>query len=48
MKLGDKISWRGVNRIESGLLLREKGGGDWEVSLPNGKFVLVNEKSFIQ
>lgn len=48
MKEGDKVRWSGVNRIEEGTLLREMDGGNWYVSLPNGKFVLVNEKSFIQ
>lgn len=48
MREGDKVRWRGVNRIEHGYLLREMSGGDWYVSLPNGRFVLVNEKSFIK
>jgi len=48
MKEGDRVCWRGVNRIESGFLLREMEGGDWYVSLPNGRFVLVNESSFIK
>ena len=48
MKEGDMISWQGVNRVERGYLLRDMGDGDWYVSLPNGRFVLVNEKSFIK
>lgn len=48
MREGDKVRWRGVNRIEDGTLLREMTNGDWYVSLRNGKFVLVNEKSFIK
>lgn len=47
MREGDKVSWHGVNRVEQGYLLREMGGGDWYISLPNGRFVLVNEASFI-
>lgn len=48
MREGDKVRWRGVNRIEEGVLLREMGGGDWYVSRQNGRFVLVNESSFIK
>lgn len=48
MKEGERVRWRGVNREEEGFLLREMGGGDWYVSLPNGRFVLVNERDFIK
>lgn len=48
MKEGDRVRWNGVNRVETGTLLREMSGGDWYVSLPNGRFVLVNETSFIK
>jgi len=45
MQKGDKVFWKGVNRMEFGALLWEKGGGNWYVSLPNGKAVIVNVKS---
>lgn len=48
MKEGDRVSWHGVNRVEHGYLLREMDNGDWYVSLPNGRFVLVNKTSFIK
>lgn len=48
MKEGDKVRWMGVNKVIEGTLLRELGGGDWYVSLPNKMFVLVNESSFIK
>ena len=48
MKEGDIVRWNGVSRVESGVLVREKCAGDWYVSLSNGKYVLVNEKSFIK
>lgn len=48
MKVGDRVRWRGVNRIESGVLAQSSDGELWLVDLGNGKFVIVNEKSFIQ
>ena len=49
MREGQAVSWRGVNRIEHGLLVeRQSDGEHWLVHLDNGKYVIVNEKSFIE
>ena len=48
MKPGDKISWNGVNRVISGIIVREFSPGQWLVRLDNEKHVIVNEKSIIK
>ena len=48
MKEGELVKWRGVNRIEHGLLVEKQSDGEhWLVSLDNGKCVIVNEKNII-
>lgn len=46
MKPGDKVCWRSVNGFSVGVLCEPAGNGDWYVTLPSGKSMLVNEKSF--
>ena len=52
--VGDRIRWRGVNRIESGIV--EQEGTIWvdeeeiktyEVRLDDGKYVIVSDKSLV-
>lgn len=52
---GERISWQGANKVESGVVEMEakiKVGDEemWNygVQLDNGKFVIVNEKSIIE
>lgn len=48
MKPGEAVAWRGVNRIERGVLFSEQKDGDWIVRCENGKFVVVNENSMFE
>ena len=50
--VGERISWKGVNRIESGIVEQEAritvGNREiwsYEVRLDNGKYVIVSEDS---
>lgn len=45
-----RVSWQGVNKVESGVLLLESSNGLWYVRVdgPDGKVVLVDEKSFLK
>lgn len=44
----DRVSWRAVNGVRSGILDWDMGGGNWMVRLDNGKSVIVNENSFVR
>lgn len=44
---GDIVSWNAVNGVAEGRIQDYLGDNQWLVSLPNGKCVIVNEKSFI-
>lgn len=55
--IGERISWRGVNRTESGMIEEvvdmlpggsQKGGPAYVVRLGNGRLVIVNEKSILE
>lgn len=43
---GQQVSWIGVNRIETGVIIEDLGRGNYMVRTPVGKNVIVNEKSF--
>lgn len=45
--IGRRIYWKGVNRIESGIIADEEGGC-WLVLLDNGKHMIVNRRSIIE
>lgn len=47
MAPGDKVRWEGPNRVLEGTLEKKVEEAGWLVSLPNGKYVIVNEGSFI-
>ena len=47
MKVGDIVKWNGVSRTVQGMLTEDLGNGDWYARLESGKYVLVNESSFI-
>lgn len=47
MKEGDRVYWNAVNGRVGGVLKKLQKDGDWLVLLDNGKYVIVNEKSFI-
>lgn len=44
---GERVSWNAVNGVVSGTLEREGKPGEWMVRLDNGKYVIIDEKSFI-
>lgn len=59
MMIGERIQWRGVHRIESGIVEQEarvllvsdeKAEEVWsyEARLDDGRYVIVNEKSLIR
>lgn len=44
----DRVAWRTVNGTRTGEIVSPfNSTGDWFVRLDNGKYVIVNEKSFI-
>ena len=46
--LNSRVRWSAVNGIVSGVVTAEAAGEwNWLVRLDSGKFVIVNEKSFI-
>jgi len=47
MKVGDTVKWNGVSRTVEGMLTQKLENGDWYARLDSGKYVLVNESSFI-
>jgi len=47
MKVGDSVKWNGVSRPIEGMLAEDLGNGDWYARIDSGKYVLVNESSFI-
>jgi len=47
MAEGDRVYWNAVNGCISGVLKKKQKDGDWLVLLDNSKYVIVNEKSFI-
>ena len=47
--LNSRVRWSAVNGIVSGVVTAEAAGEwNWLVRLDSGKFVIVNEKSFIE
>ena len=46
---GKFVKWKTVNGVVDGLVIKPavNGTGNWVVALKNGKFVVVNESSFI-
>lgn len=46
MKAGETIRWESVNRLVYGVLVEDRGEGNWLVVLKTGHHVVVNEKSF--
>lgn len=46
-QIGDKVRWNGVNGSLSGVVTQVIGGGNFLVRIDNGKFVIVNENSFL-
>lgn len=45
MKPGDKIEWKTVHGVASGIVKKEFRRGEWYVALPSGKVVIVTEGS---
>ena len=41
------MRWRGVNRVHEGTLTAETRPGEWLVQMPEGKYMVVDERSFI-
>lgn len=55
MNTGDRISWQGANRVESGVIeqvasIRTKDGVlvQYQVAMANGKHMIVNEHSILE
>ena len=55
MNTGDRISWQGANRVETGVIeqvasIRTKDGVrvQYEVAMDNGKHMIVNERSILE
>ena len=55
MNTGDRISWNGANRVESGVIeqvasIRTKDGVrvQYQVAMANGKHMIVNERSILE
>jgi hypothetical protein len=46
---GKFVKWKTANGVADGLVIKPAGVGvgNWVVALKNGKFVIVNESSFI-
>ena len=54
MNIGDRISWQGVNRVESGVIeqyatihIGDETRTQYEARMDNGKHMIVNEDSII-
>lgn len=46
MEAGTVVYWNAVNGVTRGTIQSQQKDGDYLVALDNGKYVIVNEKSF--
>ena len=45
MREGEKVTWRSVNGMVTGIIVRPFDEKSWIVSLTNGKYAIVHEGS---
>lgn len=45
---GDRVSWKGANGVEFGIITEDMGRGRYMVRLNNGRDMIVNIKSIIE